>query len=298
MCKANRQTVFPVRFFALELRGTLCYDGGGDIARPGRKRGELPMKRMFGLLAAVLTAAAVFCAACAPAAEPPADEPAAADDGASAAEESVPADDPAAAAEDIAAQTELIAAASAEWYRNEGDYFYTVTDLDHNGRLELIAAACQGTGLFTTAEIYEVAPDKASLVKCADNLVNDGDAYPDMIKDGPCDVYTDGTAYYYIISDVMRSGAAGSSETVTSLCLQNGFVSVTRLFSRLINAEDGTIYIDEMTGNAASAEQFANAAALVYGKDCELQQANFLWSRLDGGDMQQQLTACRDAFLN
>ena len=46
------------------------------------------------------------------------------------------------AEKDIAAQTELIAAASAEWYRNEGDYFYTVTDLDHNGRLELIAAAC------------------------------------------------------------------------------------------------------------------------------------------------------------
>ena len=41
---------------------------------------------------------------------------------------------------------------------------YVVTDLDRNGRLELITATLQGTGLYTYLNAYEVSEDGSQLV--------------------------------------------------------------------------------------------------------------------------------------
>lgn len=36
---------------------------------------------------------------------------------------------------------------------------YYITDYDHNGRLEITASECQGTGIYTSTSIYEVNSD-------------------------------------------------------------------------------------------------------------------------------------------
>ena len=41
----------------------------------------------------------------------------------------------------------------------ESPWFYAFTDLDHNGRQEVIAASTQGSGIFTYAHFYEVKAD-------------------------------------------------------------------------------------------------------------------------------------------
>ena len=54
--------------------------------------------------------------------------------------------------ESAASQISLIYSNFAETFKQVGDgevWSYTVTDLDHNGRLELVAASIQGSGRFT-----------------------------------------------------------------------------------------------------------------------------------------------------
>ena len=48
----------------------------------------------------------------------------------------------------------------------DSPWFYTFTDLDHNGRLEVIAATTQGSGIFTYGRLWEVLPDGSGLRSC------------------------------------------------------------------------------------------------------------------------------------
>ena len=115
------------------------------------------------------------------------------------------------------------------WAFDEGEYapdwYYTFTDLDHNGQMEVLAASTQGSGIFTYANFYEVLPD-GSGVK---NLYHEGveiegpDAWPELIRDSlPC--YYDRAAdrYYYVCTDDTRDGAAHSLSQWAALCLKDG----------------------------------------------------------------------------
>ena len=67
--------------------------------------------------------------------------------------------EPTPAAPDYEAQIKLLAERSEEWNQDDGvlPYYYhqyTVTDLDWNGRLEILAMSTQGTGIFTYGTIY------------------------------------------------------------------------------------------------------------------------------------------------
>ncbi|MCH4154657.1 MAG: hypothetical protein LKF32_08480 [Mageeibacillus sp.] len=110
-------------------------------------------------------------------------------------------------------QLEVIYDNRDQWFASgEDDYFYAVTDLDNNGRYELVAAALQGTGLYTYANIFEVSEDKTSLVQATIDAP-EGSSLPDIITcewegrsagvNGP---------YYYVIPDTMR---VGSDESYT-----------------------------------------------------------------------------------
>ncbi len=104
-------------------------------------------------------------------------------------------------------------------------WFYTFTDLDHNGCLEVLAASTQGTGIFTYANFYEVLPD-GSGVK---NLYHEGveiegpDDWPEIILESlPCYYDRASNTYYYACSGVTRDGAAHSNSSWAALCLKDG----------------------------------------------------------------------------
>ena len=44
-------------------------------------------------------------------------------------------------------------------------YGYAITDLDQNGRLEIIASSCQGTGIYTYSNYYEVNESRYILIE-------------------------------------------------------------------------------------------------------------------------------------
>ena len=86
---------------------------------------------------------------------------------------------------------------------------YAVTDLDGNGRLEILSSETHGTGNYTTLRAWEVSEDGASLNPIA----------------APTDVeaYTDGSGItYYIQTDINKDGAAHYYETKQAVFLKDG----------------------------------------------------------------------------
>ena len=68
--------------------------------------------------------------------------------------------------------------------QNDGQnpWYYTVTDLDHNGSLEFIAASQHPQDRSTNLKVWEVGADRQSLVECT--LSKDPDeSFPDILTD-------------------------------------------------------------------------------------------------------------------
>ena len=173
----------------------------------------------------------------------------------------------------------------SEAWDHGSDWSYTITDLDHNGRLEVITATLQGTGLFTWAEVWEVREDFSGLVKCEDGL-GEGEAYPDIITEA-VNCYYDAAedVYYYLFDDLARSGMAENYTAKVMLCLRDGKVELTTVCSRYEQYEDPEadplITYRDASGNEISQEAYEQAVAnWVTGmtmSDCE-----FDWTEVRG----------------
>ncbi len=118
------------------------------------------------------------------------------------------------------------------------DWFYTLTDLDHNGRMEVICASLQGSGLFTYANVWEVREDFSGISKCSDTL-REGDAYPDIITEAVNCYYSESSGlYYYLFDDIVRSGMAEHYTGKVVLCLDKGTVELHTICSQYEQYED------------------------------------------------------------
>lgn len=174
---------------------------------------------------------------------------------------------------DYDSQLQLIADNATVWM---GDteltaepYFYAVTDFDQNGRLEIVQSSCQGTGLYTYTQIWEVNEATTELVPCQFSSP-EGDSQPDIITD-PDEVYFDeaNDRYFYIFSDDIRNGAAEHYRSWIAFSLQDGVVETSLLAqSHSIYSSDSSVVttytdaagndIDEDAYNAAAENAFAN----------------------------------------
>lgn len=177
----------------------------------------------------------------------------------------------AAAQPDCSVQLQLLAEQAAVW---AGDteltaepYFYAVTDLDQNGRLELVQASCQGTGLYTYTQIWEVNADATEIAPCPFSAP-EGDSQPDLITD-PDAVYFDEAEhrYFYIFRDDIRNGAAEYWQSRFALSLQDGTVQITLLTQShsLYSADSSavTTYTDA-AGNAIDEAAYNTAAETAF----------------------------------
>ena len=109
------------------------------------------------------------------------------------------------------------------WLDKEDDFMqYAVTDLDHNGRLEVIASSGpQGSGAFTTTYYYQVSADGTTLRRIK-NEVGEID-----IVDGIDTAYVDretGT-YYYCAYDYASAGAGARGVWYSGVVLKNGMLT-------------------------------------------------------------------------
>lgn len=148
-------------------------------------------------------------------------------------------------------------------------FFYAVTDLDRNGRLEIIQSFCQGTGRYTCTQLWEVDVNKSVLVPCQFAEYEE-DSQPDIIIDNPISVYWDKATncYYYIFDDTIRYSAGEYRQNLLSVSLQNGIVTTTLLAqSYSVASESGTdmtTTYKDANGNAIDEKAFNMTADNTY----------------------------------
>nr|MCR5100111.1 hypothetical protein [Butyrivibrio sp.] len=97
---------------------------------------------------------------------------------------------------------------------------YYITDYDHNGRLEITASECQGTGIYTSTSIYEVNSDFNGI-----ELIDNNDDAPEFEFEKIKMFYneTDQT-YMYIGINHGKSGALWGCNLKCALYLEDGVI--------------------------------------------------------------------------
>ena len=155
---------------------------------------------------------------------------------------------------------------------------YTVTDLDHNDRLELLSGQIQGDGRFTTIQGWKVN-EKKDGVDELDITVADGDSFPDIITDA-ADVYhdKDNDVWYYMFNDHV---AASSKEvylnksTITLVEKELKFYTYAYQHVEWQNGRMVVTYTDR-DGNALTPEDYNKAEKDVFA-DTEHSSVHFDW---------------------
>lgn len=120
--------------------------------------------------------------------------------------------------------------------------WYTVTDLNQNGRLELISSSCSGTGLYSSSFFFEVTPSLDDIQLC-ERTLTEGDSEADITFTDSIPVYYDvsNQVYYYIFDDWIRNGLSERYENKRAISLIDGTLHETYL------AQKSTIFSGSAT---------------------------------------------------
>ena len=141
----------------------------------------------------------------------------------------------------VDSQLALIAESKNQWMRSDDflspTMLYAVTDLDQNGRLEIIYGCNMGTGMFTYAEVWQVSEDGKTLEKTdsfeegysrADFFLSRTVAYHDREND----------MYYYMFTDEGRNGWMWNGTDKRAMWLEDGVLYEQTLASRSCDTDE------------------------------------------------------------
>lgn len=102
---------------------------------------------------------------------------------------------------------------------------FTVTDLDQNGRLELIISRLEGSGRYTYSDYYEVNKELDGLTPCEwpdRNFESEADV---MVSSVPVYYDPNNEIFYYIFQDRIPDGIHYASENKRAISLADGTLS-------------------------------------------------------------------------
>ena len=142
-----------------------------------------------------------------------------------------------------------------------GVYQYAVTDLDHNGRYEVIVSNMGGSGMYTYSSFFEVSENYDALVECTTDFT-EFDSQPDIMS-GKLETYIDDRGeFHYVGYDLLKNGAAEYYENICELVLRDGKLNVNYLAykSTIYAGETPTITCTDADGNEITEEAYANTA--------------------------------------
>lgn len=208
---------------------------------------------------------------------------------------------------DVEEQLEFLAENFELWKaEDESDWWgYAVTDLDQNGRLEVITSESHGTGHYTTTVIREVNPDSDRLTLCGKDASCEVDILQRLAAGGcpqPCgpliapqlyysdesqtySVYYDSKAdlYHYIFADCINVEGDwyGTFENQRSFSLQDGEITGSLLSYKKFVYGTGSAhesYQDcwDISGRYITDKAYQVAATRCYS-DLESFEAKILW---------------------
>lgn len=161
---------------------------------------------------------------------------------------------------------------------------YAVTDLDGNGRLEIISSDTQGTGHFVTTRVLEVNENCTGLTTVQgsgdSNNIALTSSYPASggSEDIPCLFYADDNVWFYVQEITTQLSATEYAESRTAVSLQNGVLDRIILGTKLTTYPDGggnptEVWLDGQGNSISKAGYDAalssyNAAAQIGWLDC------------------------------
>ena len=207
------------------------------------------------------------------------------------------------ASPDFAEQAAFLAANYEIWKSNlTWDYWgYAVTDLDQNGRAEILISEDHGTSHSCTTAVWEIAPALGGLTFCGQGFSYDMEILRVLAQSGtpqPCGpllltllalsdtpsaypAYYDAASglYHYVYSDglLYKGASQGEFSTLRSFALQDGACTGTLLAYEWNDYRCGSTFWNR-TGAVIRAEQYQETAARTYAELTPM-TAEILWIR-------------------
>ncbi len=207
----------------------------------------------------------------------------------------------------IAKQIQLLLDNMDLW-RSNGEtesYGYAVTDMDGNGRLEILSSSCGGTGIYTDTDIWEVNESLDGITLCEQEKQEGCSQADIMVTSAPVYYDAGSDVYYFVFHDLTKNGAAEYYENDRALSLHNRRVQETFLGHKTTLYTDGTpaVTYTDADGNPLGEEEYNGIADRTF-TGMEKRQANLEWitngsvqlESMDASEMYPLLEASYRAF--
>ena len=199
---------------------------------------------------------------------------------------------------DTDAQLELIRDNMDKMLQPAGElpWFYTVTDLDRDGSIELIAASQHPLDRSTNLKIWEVSSDRAELKECSVQK-DEEESFPDIMSDSMDTFHTaDGTWNYLFYDNVVIS----DTEVYTSKSafrMKDDVISYEAFAVEHTLVENGvrTTTHTDIEGVEITPEQY-NASGVQAFEGAERSSVSFEWLTADEARDIARLTESYQVF--
>lgn len=144
------------------------------------------------------------------------------------------------------------------------EYCYAVTDLNQDGKPELIVSVCTGTGIYTYTCIFEADEETSTLTRYereADEFISEADL---IVERATAYYDRENDRYHYIFTDFSKNGAAEHYENIRDWSLQDGkiienFLAYQSTIYSNAGATVTTVYTDA-DGEEITEEEYNNMA--------------------------------------
>lgn len=208
-----------------------------------------------------------------------------------------PQEDPESHGLDPADQVKLIAENRELWLVTDASQadamMYAVSDIDENGRLELIASVTEGTGMFSTSYFYEVSEDFAALEPVT-KMYGTNYSEPDISWNDSFRCYKGELGNFIVSMDQTMNGYAERYYSQDFLLLREGTVDAATIAYCMVLAEDSNgdgepelhAYYYAAGGSGGddeeiSSEQYATAADDFFGYAYDRYVMDLGWTQFD-----------------
>ena len=170
--------------------------------------------------------------------------------------------------------------------QNDGNtWYYSVTDLDHDGNLEFIAASQHPQDRSTNLKVWEVGADRNSLSECS--LAKDPEeSFPDILTDAADTFHNTATdTWDYLFYDNVVISPTNVYTSKSAYHLKDGVISYEAYaveHTQLVGGARSVSHTDA-NGVSISPDQY-NAAGVNAFAGCERSSTNFSWLTAEKAD--------------
>lgn len=204
-------------------------------------------------------------------------------------------------------QLNVIAAGYDEWQKESNPYafmaaYYAVTDLDHDGLLEIVSTAVGGSGSFSYFTVHEMKESLDGLNMVFSNETDDNDdmTHPDLMLSGRFRTFFREGTYVYITENTGRVGAGYYFGYKAGMTISETGIGFTPAGSYESRPGDGGgmqyTYYDE-NGNTISEDAYKQLEEGIYsGWDEWVSEWLWIQHLTDDGSLEEHLRESLDGW--